>query len=132
MVESKLPESWLVCHNLGEWHDWLVDNHATQTGIWVQIKKAKSKQEGISLGDAVEEALCYGWIDSRMYSVDSDRFVLRFTPRRSNSPWSLINRTRAESLIDQGRMTPAGMKAISQAKKNGKWDTAYTSKKHLE
>jgi len=127
-MESKIPESWLVCHNLEEWHNWLIDNHALQSGVWLQIKKAKSTKEGILLGEAVEEALCYGWIDSRMYSVDSDRFILRFTPRRTNSPWSLINRNRAEALIAQGRMTEAGMKTIRDAQKNGKWETAYTSK----
>jgi len=129
MIESKMPESWLVCSNMDEWHNWLAHNHFQQSGVWLEIKKTKSKLDGVFLGEAVEEALCYGWIDSLMYSVDSDRFILRFTPRRPNSPWSLINKTRAEALIAQGRMTQAGMKTIYEAQTNGKWDTAYTSKK---
>lgn len=129
MTASNMPQNWQIFSCLMEWHTWLADNHLQKTEVWLQIKKAKSEIAGIRLDEAVEEALCFGWIDSRMYSQDSDRFILRFSPRRPGSPWSLINRTRAEALIAAGRMTEAGMKTVREAQANGHWQTAYTSKK---
>ena len=120
--------TWLTFTSLSEWHEWLAENHKTASEVWVQINKARSSLPGIRLGEAVEEALCFGWIDSQMHSMDPNWFILRFSPRRKNSPWSLINKNRAEELILQGRMTEAGMKAIEEAKRNGWWDKAYSSR----
>ena len=128
MDNKHLPESWLKCKDREEWHDHLLTHHQSEKVIWLEIKKAGSKQPGIRLSEAVEEALCFGWIDGRLVSLDSDSFLLRFTPRRPNSLWSLINRQRAEELIANNRMTEAGMASIREARANGRWQAAYSSK----
>lgn len=128
MTAKNMPESWLICHNLKEWHDWLVAHHDIETEIWLQIKKARSKELGIGLEEAVEEALCFGWIDSKMHSLDTEKYILHMTHRKPGSMWSLINRRRAEALIADGRMTEAGLVAIREAQANGRWEAAYTSK----
>ncbi|MFY9902198.1 MAG: YdeI/OmpD-associated family protein [Trichococcus sp.] len=128
MSEPKIPEAWLNCRNPQEWHDWLVQNHDQEDQIWLKIKKAHAAGEGILLAEAVEEALCFGWIDGKMYSLGEESFIIRVTPRRSGSVWSLVNRRRAEALIEAGRMTEAGLAAIQAAKVNGKWQAAYSSK----
>lgn len=129
MIEKNMPQNWLTCSNPQEWHDWLNAHHDSETEVWLQIKKVKSKEQGILLSEAVEEALCFGWIDGIMYSSDAQKFIIRMSPRRRGSLWSLINRNRAERMISEGRMTEAGMVAIREAKANGKWQTAYTSKR---
>ena len=123
------PTEWLSAVNRDAWRAWLEENHKGQPEIWLRIKKAGSAQSGVYLGEAVEEALCFGWIDSRMYSMDGESFVLRFSPRRPGSPWSLINRNRAEALIADGRMTEAGMAPIREAQSDGRWLRAYTSRR---
>lgn len=128
MKMKNIPQSWLICRNLKEWHDYLTSHHDTESEVWLQIKKARSIGSGISLDEAVEEAICFGWIDGKMHSLDSDRYILRFTPRKPGSIWSMINRNRAESLIAVGRMTEAGMVPIREAQANGRWQAAYSSK----
>lgn len=128
MSDTKIPQSWLICHNQQEWHDWLTFHHESESEVWLQIRKARSIKSGISLNEAVEEALCFGWIDSKMYSLDSDKYILRFTPRKHGSVWSLINRKRAETLMAEERMTKAGMVTIREAQASGSWQNAYSSK----
>ena len=111
-----------------QWRSWLHKNHSKKTEAWVVIYKKGSKMEGLRYQEALEEALCYGWIDSKMQRVDDDRFRQRFSPRRKNSPWSKANRDIAERLIETGHMTEAGYEAIEKAKANGRWARAYTSK----
>ena len=115
--------------SLDMWHNWLRDNHKDENVIWIIIQKKKSKKSGILYEEAVLEAVAYGWIDGKMNHLNDDEFMQRFTPRRSGSVWSLSNRKRAESLISEGRMTPAGLKTIEEAKQNGRWDKAYSSRK---
>jgi len=114
------------------WRQWLELNHENEKEIWILIKKAKSDAAGIRLAEAVTEALCFGWIDSVMHSVDSDYFKLRFTPRKPGSVWSKINRDRVSKLIEQGRMAEAGMESVRAAKESGWWDLAYSSKEKPE
>lgn len=128
MRESGFPEEWLSLRNPQEWHDWLAQKHDQKDQIWLKIKKAHVKGEGVLLAEAVEEALCFGWIDGKMYSLDKESFIIRMTPRRPGSVWSLVNRKRAEALMAAGRMTEAGLAAIQAAKTNGKWQAAYSSK----
>lgn len=128
MTESGFPEEWLSLRNPQEWHNWLAQNHDQKDQIWLEIKKAHAAGEGILLAEAVEEALCFGWIDGKMYSLDEESFIIRVTPRRSGSVWSLVNRRRAETLIEAGRMTESGLAAIQAAKDSGKWQAAYSSK----
>jgi uncharacterized protein YdeI (YjbR/CyaY-like superfamily) len=95
---------------------------------WLFIRKKRSSKAGISYDDALDEALCFGWIDGKMQSVDEDRFILRFSPRKARSIWSKRNREKAETLISQERMTAAGIAKIEAARENGRWDAAYTSR----
>ena len=117
----------LSLDNREAWRSWLHENHSRRRGTWLTIHK-KHVPHGMKLDEAVEEAICFGWIDSRMRSIDRDSFILRFSPRRKNSPWSAANRDKAMHMIRQGRMTQAGLEAIQEAKANGTWDSAYSSR----
>ncbi len=132
MINKGIPKEWLICNDREDWRSWLLNNHDKKTEVWLQIKKVKSKNIGVSYDSAVEEAICFGWIDGLMYSIDDERFIQRFTPRRPGSIWSLINRNRAEKLIADGKMIEAGMVPIREAQKNGKWQAAYSSRKNLD
>jgi len=111
-----------------EWRDWLEKYHTVETEVWLVHYKKKSDKKSISHVDAVEEALCFGWIDGKLKSIDDERFILRYSPRREKSVWSKINKDAAERLIKQGKMTKAGLEKITMAKKHGLWDAAYTNK----
>lgn len=128
MDATGFPKDWLRVQGPQEWHEWLAQNHDQKDQIWLEIKKAHAAGEGILLAEAVEEALCFGWIDGKMYSLGEESFIIRVTPRRSGSVWSLVNRRRAEDLIEAGRMTESGLAAIQAAKDSGKWQAAYSSK----
>jgi uncharacterized protein YdeI (YjbR/CyaY-like superfamily) len=110
------------------WRRWLEENHSQEDGAWVIIYKKGSKEKGLRYGEAVDEAVCFGWIDGGMRSLDGERFRLRFSPRRRGSVWSLLNRERAERLIEAGLMAEAGLRAVEEAKGSGMWDAAYTSR----
>ena len=110
------------------WRRWLELNHAQDEAIWVVIQKVKSPKEGVKYDEALDVALCFGWIDGKMRRLDDYEFIQWFSPRRRNSPWSRRNRDKAERLIAEGLMTDAGLAEIEKAKGNGKWDSAYTSK----
>jgi len=114
-----------------DWRTWLGKNHDREKEIWLVFYKKHASKSGIPYDDAVEEALCFGWIDGTLKRIDSEKHIIRFTPRRKNSVWSEINRKKAEEMIKEGRMTEAGLAKIEEAKKNGKWQSAYTSKKKL-
>jgi uncharacterized protein YdeI (YjbR/CyaY-like superfamily) len=118
--------------NILEWRQWLEQNHDKQKGVWLIHFKKNSGQHSINYPEALEEALCFGWIDGKMKGIDEERFALRYSPRKPRSIWSQKNREKAESLIKQGRMTPAGLKKIDEAQANGLWDNAYTGKKAEE
>ena len=109
------------------WADWLHVNHATSSGLWIQLAKKASARRSVSYAEAVEVALCYGWIDGQSKSYDEASWLQKFTPRRSRSIWSKTNREKAERLISQGRMQPAGFAAMDRAKEDGRWDAAYDS-----
>lgn len=111
-----------------EWRSWLELNHATVSSAWVIIYKKHSDMQGLRYEEAVEEAVCYGWIDGKMNRVDDHRFRLRFTPRRRNSVWSQSNKDRATRMIKAGLMTDAGMASVNAAKQSGAWSRAYTSR----
>jgi uncharacterized protein YdeI (YjbR/CyaY-like superfamily) len=115
-----------------KWRSWLSENHDKTDEIWLIHYKKSSGKKGISLNDAVEEALCFGWIDGKLKSIDEEKYILRYTPRKKKSPWSLINKERALRLIEQDRMTAAGMSKIEEARRNGLWDNAYSTSKMEE
>jgi uncharacterized protein YdeI (YjbR/CyaY-like superfamily) len=99
-----------------EWYTWLEVNHSSEKEVWVIIHKKQSRKKGLKYPEAVEEAVCFGWIDGKMQSIDADRFRLRFSPRRRNSIWSKNNKETAERMIHAGKMTQAGFEAIEKAK----------------
>ncbi len=109
------------------WAGWLHANHATSPGLWIQLARKASGRRSVSYAEAVEVALCYGWIDGQSKSYDEKSWLQKFTPRGRRSIWSKINRERAETLINQGRMQPSGLAAVNLAKHDGRWDAAYDS-----
>jgi uncharacterized protein YdeI (YjbR/CyaY-like superfamily) len=115
--------------NRNEWRRWLEKNHSIETGLWLIHYKKKSNKKSISYSDAVEEALCFGWIDSKLKKIDDERYILRYTPRKNKSVWSKINKNTAKKMIQLGKMTEAGLEKIKIAKKQGLWDLAYTNLK---
>jgi uncharacterized protein YdeI (YjbR/CyaY-like superfamily) len=105
------------------WRAWLAENHATSSGVWLIVHKKNSTEPGVGYVDAVEEALCFGWIDSLTQSLDETTYRQVFTPRKPRSVWAKSNKERVERLIAQGQMTPAGLAAIEVAKANGSWSS---------
>ena len=104
---------------------WLKSNGAKSPGIWIKFAKKASGIRSVTYPEALEVALCWGWIDGQRQPFDGDWFLQRFTPRRSRSPWSTINRDKALALIECGRMTAAGLAEIERAKADGRWKAAY-------
>ena len=104
------------------WRAWLEANHATSSGAWLVTWRARSGRQGLAYEAAVEEALCFGWVDSTAGRVDADRGKLYFAPRKPRSAWAATNKARVERLIAAGLMAPAGLAAIERAKANGSWE----------
>ena len=111
------------------WDAWLAKNQNTADGIWVRIAKKASGTKSITYPEAVEIALCHGWIDGLKRPESDSAWLQRFTPRRQKSFWSQINREKAMALIASGQMKPAGLAEIERAKSDGRWDSAYASPK---
>ncbi len=103
------------------WRNWLQKHHDTSPGIWLIYYKKDSGKSRVPYADAVEEALCFGWIDSTLNPIDEHSYMQLFTPRKHKSGWSKLNKDRVEKLIEQGLMTPAGMEKIEAAKHHGTW-----------
>lgn len=110
------------------WRRWLAAKHDRAAEAWLTIRRQGAAGTGLPYEEAVVEALCFGWIDGRMHRVDAERYALRFSPRKPGSIWSRLNRERAEAQIRAGRMTPAGLARIEEAKQNGWWEKAYDSR----
>jgi uncharacterized protein YdeI (YjbR/CyaY-like superfamily) len=103
------------------WRKWLEKNHASSSGVWLVYYKKNSGKTRVSYTDAVEEALCFGWIDSTLNPIDADSYMQLFTPRKQKSGWSKLNKDRVEKLVEQGLMTSAGLEKIEAAKHHGTW-----------
>jgi uncharacterized protein YdeI (YjbR/CyaY-like superfamily) len=110
-----------------EWREWLAKNHDRQGGIWLVYFKKHTKKPSVTYDEAVEEALCFGWIDSIPRKIDGERSKLLFTPRKPKSVWSKPNKERVERLIKNGLMTDSGRQKIEQAQHNGSWDALNAS-----
>jgi len=116
-----------------QWKEWLVMNYSTSNnGIWLRIFKKDSDEATVNYDEALDEALCFGWIDGQKKTYDEKSWLQKFTPRRSKSIWSKRNKTRVAKLIEEKRMQPSGLKEIETAKKDGRWDTAYDSPSQME
>jgi uncharacterized protein YdeI (YjbR/CyaY-like superfamily) len=107
------------------WERWLRANHARSEGLWVKIAKKDAPIASVRYPEVLDSALCFGWIDARREALDEQHFLQRFTPRRTRSRWSLINREKAERLIAEGRMHAAGAAEVDRAKADGRWQAAY-------
>jgi uncharacterized protein YdeI (YjbR/CyaY-like superfamily) len=110
-----------------KWEVWLKKNHKQHSGVWLRITKKDSGVKSVSHAEALESALCYGWIDGQKRPENDKTWLQKFVPRSPKSLWSRINRDKAEALIKNGRMMPAGVAAIEEAKASGRWQAAYDS-----
>jgi len=124
-----MPEEPVFFKGRAQWRRWLEKNHETATEIWVLAYKVHTGKKSVSYLDALEEAICFGWIDSRMRRIDDEKHAWRFAPRKPNSIWSLSNRKRAERLMMEGKMKPRGLTAVTAGKKSGQWDRAVAPSK---
>ncbi|WP_330440424.1 YdeI/OmpD-associated family protein [Streptomyces griseoaurantiacus] len=104
---------------------WLGENHAASPGIWLKLRKKGPEVVALDYAQALEVALCYGWIDGQKATFDDQWWLQRFTPRRPGSRWSKINRDKATALVEQGRMRPPGQAEIDRARADGRWEAAY-------
>jgi uncharacterized protein YdeI (YjbR/CyaY-like superfamily) len=109
------------------WAAWLDKNYGRADGIWLRLAKKNSRLQSLTYGEALEVALCHGWIDGQKRPESDDAWLQRFARRSPKSIWSKINREKAEALIESRRIKPAGLAAIAAAKKDGRWDAAYDS-----
>lgn len=110
-----------------DWLTWLKDNHSTSSGVWLQLAKKDAGVQSISYDEAIEVALCFGWIDGQKKAHSDQYWLQKVTPRSAKSVWSKINKEKALALIESGKMKPAGLKEIERAKLDGRWDAAYDS-----
>lgn len=112
-----------------DWAAWLAEHHAASPGIWLRLAKAASGIPSPTYAEALDVALCYGWIDGQKKSYDIDTWLQKFTPRGPKSVWSKINRDKVAALVAAGRMQPAGHAVVEAAKADGRWDAAYDSQR---
>lgn len=113
------------------WDAWLDENHASSAGLWIKFARKSSGVMSVSHAEALETALCYGWIDGQVSSGDDRFWLQRFTPRRPKSKWSEVNREKALELIALGKMKPSGLKEVEAARKDGRWEVAYPSQSKM-
>ena len=107
-----------------QWRVWLEEHYTEESEAWLVHYRSGFEESTLRLGEAVEEALCFGWIDGLLRKLDETRYMVRYTPRRPNSVWSVSNIQRVERLIQEGRMTATGLQKIAEAKQNGQWQAA--------
>jgi len=128
-----LEREELVLADVDAWRAWLDGNHASSAGIWLVLaKKGSAGPTTVSYAQALEEALCFGWIDGQARSRDTVTFIQGFSPRRKRSPWSKRNTGIAERLVLEGRMAEAGIAEMDRAKSDGRWDAAYAGPADIE
>jgi uncharacterized protein YdeI (YjbR/CyaY-like superfamily) len=124
LPEPKRAESILEFSSAAEWSAWLTSNHARSQGVLLRIAK-KGAKKAITYSEALDVALAWGWIDSQKRALDADAWLQRFSRRKANSPWSKINRAKAEALITAGKMEAPGLAEVERAKRDGRWKRAY-------
>jgi uncharacterized protein YdeI (YjbR/CyaY-like superfamily) len=122
----------LICADRKHWQTWLSANHAQARGVWLLIAKKGSDKPAIAIGDALDVALCYGWIDSQRKGYDADYYLQRYSARTAKSPWSKLNVERVEALIAVRGMRAAGLAEVAAAKADGRWAVAYASQRSAE
>jgi uncharacterized protein YdeI (YjbR/CyaY-like superfamily) len=122
-IETGLPV--IAFASAPDWEQWLSRQPRSSKGIWLKLAKKESGIESVSRQEAIDGALCYGWIDSQLQKFDEHYWLVRFTPRSAKSKWSSINQTRVQALIDTGRVNAAGLEEVKRAKADGRWEAAY-------
>jgi uncharacterized protein YdeI (YjbR/CyaY-like superfamily) len=115
----------LLFETQAAWRAWLDAHHTDSNGLWLKLHKKGNERPCISYAEALDEALCYGWIDSTKASYDEASWLQRFSPRKVRSVWSKVNRMHVARLLEAGAMQPLGLKAVEEAQRNGQWETAY-------
>lgn len=128
-MSAKRDEPILSFDSRDEWEGWLADNYADSSGLWLKIAKKGSGIDTVSYAEALDVALCYGWIDGQKDRFDDEYWLQRFTPRSARSKWSQVNRDKAMALIESGAMKPAGLRQIERARADGRWDAAYAGQR---
>jgi uncharacterized protein YdeI (YjbR/CyaY-like superfamily) len=121
----------LYVTNRDDWREWLRKNHATKKEIWLIYYKKHTGKPTIPYGDSVEEAICFGWIDSIIKKIDDEKYSRKFTPRKAKSGWSHLNKKRARKMVKERKMTEAGLEKIREAKESGEWFKAKVVRKEL-
>jgi len=111
--------------SLAAWQRWLSTHHGDSSGLWMKIAKKGAAVTSVSYDEALEVALCHGWIDGQKRALDDRYWLQKFTPRSARSVWSKINRDKATALIEAGKMQPSGLREVERAKQDGRWDAAY-------
>jgi uncharacterized protein YdeI (YjbR/CyaY-like superfamily) len=127
VAADKLTAPIISFASPAEWHAWLAENHATSNGVWLKFFKKVSGRKSISYAEALDEALCHGWIDGQVKSYDAVSWLHKFTPRRPKSLWSKINTGHVARLHKLKKMKPAGLATVEAAKRDGRWQAAYDS-----
>jgi uncharacterized protein YdeI (YjbR/CyaY-like superfamily) len=127
----KTPEKYLLFTTPAAWRAWLKKNHSTAPEAWLLHSKKNAPRKTLTYEEALDEALCFGWIDGLLHTVDDEKFALRYSPRKPKSVWSEGNKRRVERLIGEGRMTAAGLAKIEAAKVNGEW-AAATARENVD
>jgi uncharacterized protein YdeI (YjbR/CyaY-like superfamily) len=131
-MSAKLDLPVLFFPSRAAWEAWLAQHHASSAGLWLKFAKQGSGIDSVSYPQALEVALCYGWIDGQKDKLDDRHWLQRFTPRGPRSRWSKINRAKAVELIESGEMRPAGLREVERAKADGRWDAAYAGQRTAE
>jgi uncharacterized protein YdeI (YjbR/CyaY-like superfamily) len=121
----------LLFESTQSWDAWLGEHHAQPHGVWIKIAKKGAGATTVSYAEALDAALCYGWIDGQKQAFDDSFWLQKFTPRRRKSVWSRVNTDKALQLIESGRMKPAGLREVDAARQDGRWDAAYQSQGNL-
>ncbi len=121
----------LACTDCAAWESWLADHHGQSSGIWLLIGKKGSDKVSVSISDALDVALCYGWIDSQRKRYDADYYLQRYSPRRPKSPWSKLNVERVKALTDAGRLRAPGLAEVAAATADGRWAAAYAPQRNV-
>jgi uncharacterized protein YdeI (YjbR/CyaY-like superfamily) len=129
MPQSDLPV--LGVADQAAWEAWLAEQHTVSPGVWLKIAKKGSGTPGLSYAEALEVALCFGWIDGQKGRLDSHHWLQRFSPRKPGSRWSKINTEKAAELIEAGRMRPAGLRQVELARQDGRWGAAYAGQRTI-
>jgi uncharacterized protein YdeI (YjbR/CyaY-like superfamily) len=130
-MDSKASMPIMVFKSAEEWRAWLSSNATISAGVWLKISKKDAEETSITYAEALQESLCYGWIDGQKKSHDEQAWLQKFCPRRPKSIWSKVNIAHIENLTQAGKMTPEGMKAVAAAKADGRWEAAYDSPRNM-